>query len=78
MLYSIKIWQWCLTPLSTTFQLYNGGQFYWWRKPVYPETTINFSQVTDKLDHKLLYRVHLVMRDIRISKFCGGNWSLHM
>jgi hypothetical protein len=50
---------WYLTLLWTIYQLYRGGQFYRWRKPGYPKKTIDLSQVTDKLRHIILYRIHL-------------------
>jgi hypothetical protein len=44
---------WCLTPLSTIFQLNRGCQFYRWRKQEYQKKTTDLPQVIDKKSLKI-------------------------
>ena len=58
---------WCITSLSSIFQLYHGGQFYCGRKL---EKTTDLPKVTYNLYHVMLYQVHLAIDRIQTHNCC--------
>ena len=70
---TVSAWQniglgfWCLTPLSTIFQLYRGSQ-----------KTTDLPQVTDELDHIMLYRVLLAWTGFQTDNVNGDRHCIHL
>ena len=70
----LRLELWCLTPLSTIFQQYRDGQFYWWRKR---DKTIDLVKLVQRKEYKILVRIDseisessqklLVFRELYIS-----------
>jgi len=63
-----------LRQLSSIFKKNCDDEFYWRRKPEFLlEKIINMSQVTDKLDHIMLYGAHPAESRIQTLNF-SGDW----
>ena len=56
---------WCLW-CSTIFQLYRGGQFYWWRNWSSWRKPLTFRKSLTKFHHKMFYQVNVAMRGFQL------------
>jgi len=54
---------------ATFNNIFRKAVLFWWRKHEYPDKPTDLSQVTDKLYHIMLYRVHLAMNGVRSHNF---------
>ena len=71
----VRFGLWCLTSSSTSFKLFRGCQFYWWRKPDYLDKTSELLQVTDKHDHIMCFeytRIKLTTSVVLCTDFRGS------
>ena len=75
---SIGFGLWCLYAAFNNISVIVAVSFYWWRKQ---EKTTDLSQVTDKLYHIILYRVHLDLAGFKlttlvvIGTYCKGSYK---
>ena len=67
---------WCLAPLSTIFQLYRGGQFYWWRKPEDPKNHRPAASHWQTLSHNVVHLALSGSRTHTISVFLEKSYPI--
>jgi hypothetical protein len=67
----LRLWCSTIITLNNISVIYRGCQFYCVEETGVPEIATNLLQVTDKLYHIMLYRVHLAMNGVQTHNFRG-------